>query len=178
MTMTFGTNGGTMRLKVLLNSSTPILGDISLRKGMNNWFDNASKYDVANHVSGSGIKAENCYWGPLVGGVPKFSTYGSVDIIPWLSSEPSFNWVRFQDTSTGGSRILAAYPYPFNPTVRIVFHVASYDEHVEMVVYDLMGRRVLTLIEWEQKYWQALGVLEWERSERIPSWSWSVFLPV
>lgn len=43
-------------------------------------------------------------------------------------------------------KLLTAYPNPFNPTINIVFDIPQL-EHVKLIIYDILGREVATLID-------------------------------
>jgi len=62
-----------------------------------------------------------------------------------------------------GFRLCQNYPNPFNPSTRITFYLPQ-AEYVSIRIYDLMGRRIETLLEREmpagphELYWNANGL--------------------
>ncbi len=54
--------------------------------------------------------------------------------------------VRQKSAAPFTTRLYRNYPNPFNPTTTIHFELGA-EEHVQLVVYDLLGRRVRTLVD-------------------------------
>ena len=128
-------------------NSYPILGDIGNSKGQNNSLINATRYNVANYKSGWIMMAEGCYWGPVEGEqYPDVSIYGSVDIDPWLTSDPGFSWRLPMWAAPRSNRPSVNYPNPFNAETRIIYNVARNGSHVDIRIYDVKGRLIKVLV--------------------------------
>ena len=71
--------------------------------------------------------------------------YGSVDLDPWLSTEPTFLWrIPAPRLGTWAS---VNYPNPFNPVTRIDFSVEQDGARTRIRIYDVAGGLVRTLMD-------------------------------
>jgi nitrous oxidase accessory protein NosD len=140
----------------IINSSNPDLGHASggSSVGYNIFHPNTSYY-VMNTTGGT-IKAENNYWGGLIKGScePQASKiWGSVDSNPALCSAPSLAPVRDKDRDRPPAANLPKvyalgqnYPNPFNPTTIIKYQVPAPGGRVAIVIYNVRGQVVKTLV--------------------------------
>lgn len=135
------------------------LGDVALSRGRNNAITNPGRYHVANFVSGVTLKAEDCYWGYCDEGImPVISTYGSIDVSPYLCSDPMAGKSLGSKPIRQENWASKNYPNPFNPTTRIDYYVAQSGDRVNMMIYDVAGRRVRVLMDEPQtrgEHWVA-----------------------
>jgi hypothetical protein len=112
-----------------------------------NDFVNMGAYQVFN-LSASEVDADYNYWGSAC---PQESWFGGpVDYAPWTDEE--HGGVYTECTSVPGWTEARAYagenfPNPFNPTTAIRYVVPEPGAFVRLMVYDLRGRKVRTLVD-------------------------------
>lgn len=150
------------------NTAKPNFGDLSNSDttdiGLNKIYNNShndSIFDFYFNVTTSDtLKAENNYWGTTIldsveahiWHKPDISTIGFVDYLPY----------RFTTLNENNSKIIPvdcklfdAYPNPFNPITKIKYQVGadvrSQESEVRIVVFDILGKEVKTLINQNQK---------------------------
>lgn len=126
----------------------PVLGDTTLEIGQHN-----SIYNQPTYVYGSvsyTIMAENCWWGNAPGSFPdpiKFK--GSVDYIPYLESDPVHYLASPAPILPPATLALSQnFPNPFRgeETTAIRYWIPEECASVTLIVYDVLGRRVKTLV--------------------------------
>lgn len=124
------------------------LGDVVLGRGRNNSITDPGRYDVNNTVKRVTIKAEDCYWGYCdESTMPVVSLYGLVDIVPYLCSDPQYGKQMPEPVPVRPNWASRNYPNPFNPCTRIDYSVSETGSRVGIVIYDVAGRHVRTLID-------------------------------
>lgn len=116
-------------------------------------------YHVKNLTSNT-IKAENNYLPknpPVIDCNPSSTKfYGSVDRVPHLGCDEPDLSMRYDEPLMSGERPEPAipqqfrlgqnFPNPFNPTTTIAYEVPKPGSRVEVVVFDVTGRRVAVLV--------------------------------
>jgi C1A family cysteine protease len=105
----------------------------------------------SRHVSnlselGAVVRAEYNYWGDDCADPAKF--YGDVDYNPWTDETHTVVYTECLSGVDGEWRMDASYNYPnpFNPTTAISYTVPAPGAEVRLVIYDLAGREVRTLV--------------------------------
>jgi hypothetical protein len=109
--------------------------------------------DVSNLDSTITIDATRVYWGSSTGPDPG-SIYGSVDYLPYCTSDPlpSPPGPPPGGGDQPGDKVPVVYslsynyPNPFNPTTTLRYDVPRPGTKVEIVVYNIRGQRVRTLV--------------------------------
>ncbi|MEA3409164.1 MAG: T9SS type A sorting domain-containing protein, partial [Candidatus Eisenbacteria bacterium] len=93
--------------------------------------------------------ADYNYWGSTCVGDSLF--YGLVDYVPWTDETHTG---MYTECGTGVDEGVAVRPYlsanfpnPFNPSTAIQYRVPSAGGRVRLSVYDLSGRRVVSLVD-------------------------------
>lgn len=134
-------------------SSTPQLGRTSggPSVGRNVIADNDT-FEVDNNHLTATIKAEKNYWGASGPDTTKID--GRVDYTPWLHSKPDIEpeieavagYVPNDLEFPGRYHLTYNYPNPFNPTTRLKYDVPAPGGIVQMVIYNIRGQRVTTLL--------------------------------
>jgi len=118
-------------------------------------------YDLYNNTPDS-IKAENNFWGTnnldsveaRIFHKPDSSALGFVDYVPIWIPVPVVN---ISTEIPGNYKLYDAYPNPFNPSTKIKFDVGISknmrvnNQFVSLIVYDILGQVVKTLINMELK---------------------------
>jgi hypothetical protein len=115
-------------------------------------------YNVANLMQGGGaptVSAENNYWkGRPPDCFPRTGKIvGSVDYVPSLCSDPNPVSPFLVETTEALPAIYALghnYPNPFNPVTALRFEVPPPGGTVSLVVYNVLGQRVKTLLKERQ----------------------------
>lgn len=106
------------------------------------------------------VDARNCYWGAPSGpyqvtlnpdGEGDAISGADVLFVPWLS-EPPLSIVTPRHFPAEDFRIERVYPNPFNSLITVQY-VLGRGQRVQLVVYDLLGRHVVTL----RDDWQVAG---------------------
>ena len=122
-------------------------------QGLNSIHTN-SGYHVANFTSTT-LPAEGNYWGSQGPKASKFTGSAAVDYNPYICSNPlasSFQIVPPPPDGEPKPRLPATYdlfashPNPFNPTTTMRFDVPPRGGRVNIVIYDVSGARVRTLV--------------------------------
>jgi hypothetical protein len=115
-------------------------------------------YNVANLTQGPGaptVSAENNYWkGRPPGCFPRTGKIvGPVDYVPSLCSDPNpVSPFVLESAKQWPARYALGhnYPNPFNPVTAIRFEVPPPGGSVSLVVYNVLGQRVKTLLQQSQ----------------------------
>jgi parallel beta-helix repeat protein len=115
-------------------------------------------FNLANLTQGGGaptIAAEKNYWkGRPPGCFPRLGkVIGPVDVDPALCDDPnpsSLYIVKRDPDLPSVYHLSQNYPNPFNPSTTIKYQVPPPGGRVSMVVYNVMGQRVRTLLNREQ----------------------------
>jgi len=98
------------------------------------------------------VDADYNYWGDLC--VESGWFYGPVDYLPWTDETHTEIYTECPSGVDDGEFAKAFaghnYPNPFNPTTTISYIVPSGGAKTRLVIYDLAGRRVRTLIDEEK----------------------------
>ncbi len=145
----------------IINDANPDLGHST---GGNSMGYNIIRPNTAYHVSNltsNTIMAENNYWPkspPITDcNPPSTKFYGSVDRTPHLEcDEPNLSLHYQAPLLSGGEaepglpkqfRLGQNFPNPFNPTTTIMYEVPKPGSSVELVLYDVTGKRVAVLVE-------------------------------
>jgi len=139
-----------------LNDADPDLGHSGGGGGVssgNNSIHNNTGFHVANFTIGLTVKAENNYWkgkAPLC--YPKASKIsGTVDYIPALCDDPGAAAPLLTEATTRNLPTVYSlaqnFPNPFNPTTTIRYDVPAPGGLVRIVVYNVKGQRVTTLVD-------------------------------
>jgi len=117
-------------------------------------------FDDANDFSNSGfvhvfnmgtaeVDADLNYWGTNCPDGSLF--YGPVDWLPWTDAGHTGAYTSCTGVAEGEpvGRAYASlnYPNPFNPSTAISYTVPSVGTPVRLMIYDLTGRKVRTLVE-------------------------------
>jgi hypothetical protein len=130
----------------IMEDATPILGDTSTGKGQNNSIYNNTRYDVYKGGGETVVKAENCYWGGNFPDPDKIE--GNIDYAPHLTEDPvPYLFPRSRSISR---RLMLAqnYPNPFSSgNTTICYFIPNKKEHVSLVIYDVLGKRVKRLVD-------------------------------
>jgi parallel beta-helix repeat protein len=141
-----------------VNNASPDIGHTSggLSQGNNEIHSNTSFY-VANSTMGITLKAENNYW---AGSELRYTNcicdpkptkiYGSVDACDALCTapaSPAYEFVGDDPIELPNVYMLGQnYPNPFNPTTTIRYEVPPPGGHVSIVIYNVRGQRIATLV--------------------------------
>ena len=100
--------------------------------------------------------AEMNWWKYSTGPSDTTKFYGSVDYVPWLGTKPSLTPAggpggdeKEQETGKfpGEYALSYNYPNPFNPVTQLRYHVPQPGGKVSITIYDVLGRRVKTLMD-------------------------------
>jgi parallel beta-helix repeat protein len=127
----------------------PVLGDTDLEMGQHN-----SIYNQPTFVYGSPsytIMAENCWWGTEPGALPDPNKFkGIVDFNPFLEIDPVHNLASPPPKLPPPTFALSQnFPNPFRreETTAIKYWIPEECASVTIVIYDVLGRRVKTLVD-------------------------------
>ncbi|MBN1164096.1 MAG: T9SS type A sorting domain-containing protein [Candidatus Krumholzibacteriota bacterium] len=146
--------GNALRGVEALYDASPVLGDISAGKGMNNSIYNSTHYVYQNYSSpGTEIMAQNCYWGTDPGQMPsptffKGKFYGNITYWPVLLYDPIYGYPASRQTKPTRVYMSQNYPNPFNgDNTQITYAIPGGNIKVSLRIYDVAGRRVKTLVD-------------------------------
>jgi hypothetical protein len=67
-----------------------------------------------------------------------------------LTNDPTTSVAKAPLAQPKETKLYANYPNPFNPTTKISYYLAN-DNYIKLVVYDVMGREIRTLVNKTQK---------------------------
>lgn len=124
-----------------------VLGDVAQGRGRYNAITDPGRYHIRNEVSGVTLMAEDCYFGYCDDEtMPYVQFYGLVDMQPYFCSDPQEGKRLQAEPVVAVNWVGKNYPNPFNPMTRIDYQVADTGERVEVIVFDVAGRRVRSLV--------------------------------
>ena len=109
----------------------------------NAFIDNATALENA---SGQVLTAQGNYWGTVDSVAIAALVKGEVDYAKFLTSEPDLTVVVQERGGSVRFALYAGYPNPFNAEVVIPFALGA-EARAELVVYDVLGRRVRVLVD-------------------------------
>jgi len=109
----------------------------------NVFIDNATALENA---SGQVLTAQGNYWGTVDSVAIAALVKGEVDFAKFLTSEPDLTAVVQERGGSVRFALYAGYPNPFNAEVVIPFALGA-EARAELVVYDVLGRRVRVLVD-------------------------------
>jgi subtilisin family serine protease len=143
---------------VALNGSNPDVGHVTGGNSTgHNIIHHNSPYNIENQDTSVVVMAENNMWKSALGPNPA-TFYGNVDYIPWLMSPPDL--ISPEEDPEGKEEeevakqqypvrydLSSGYPNPFNPAVHLKFQVPPPGGLVRIVIYDVSGRLVRTMLD-------------------------------
>lgn len=129
-----------------------------------------------NITTADTMKAENNFWGTTIADSIEahvwhktdFSTLGFVDYTPFryfMNAGNNYSGVPSK------SKLLDAYPNPFNPSVNIKYQIAKSENSypgngnsmIFLKIFDIIGREIVTLINWKQS--PGIYEIKWNASK-------------
>jgi parallel beta-helix repeat protein len=137
---------------VILNASIDLGQDNDAEAG-NNIIRNNTNWNVVN-MTENAVSAYRNYWGladaaaidATIEDDDEDGSLGPVNFDPFLTEEPTAVDFPVTEQTPEFTRIILAYPNPFNPTTIIEF-VLSHNSHIQIAVHDLLGRQVKCLAD-------------------------------
>lgn len=132
-----------------LMDASPILGDIAGGEGMYNSVYGKMLYEVyQGGFFQTTVMAEYCWWGTDPGEPPsEVRFYGNVDYDPYLESDPVPYLYRRRGGRSSDVWLARNYPNPCTPNgTTIGYFILENREEVSLIIYNVLGRRVRTLV--------------------------------
>lgn len=118
------------------------IGDVAAGKGGGNRILDPASYDISG-PKGTFLKAENCYWGAVLGGMRVPLIKGvNVDINPWLEEDPLELKAWDFESIPGQVVISGTFPNPFNPATTIQYSGFASAGIAKIDIFDIRGRLV------------------------------------